>query len=381
MKKVILAFDSFKGSVGSLDIARCVRQVILKEYPHSEVVCFPVADGGEGTTEAICNYLDTTPVSCTVHDPLMNRCEVSYGITTDRTTAVLEMASSSGLTLVPVSLRNPMYTSTFGTGEVIADALERGCRKFIVGIGGSATNDGGIGMLQALGVRFLDKQGYELEAVGCNLIRIQQIDDSAIHPALKESSFTIICDVKNHFYGPEGAAFIFAPQKGATADEVMYLDRGLRHYADLIQREKGIDIAHIAGAGAGGGIGGGFLSFLNTTLKPGIDTILEILHFREAIQGADLIFTGEGKLDAQTAMGKALGGILKIAHEQNAPVIALGGSIEATAQLNEMGFTAVFPIQPFPVTLEQAMQYDFTIANIERTVTQILHVIKRFGIK
>lgn len=378
MRKVILAFDSFKGSASSMDIANSVSRAIWRVYPHCEVVCFPIADGGEGTMEAICTHLDVNRMTCVVHNPLMNKVEASYAITKDGTTAVLEMASASGLPLIPLALRNPMNTSTFGTGEIVEDALNRGCRKFIMGIGGSATNDAGIGMLQALGVRFKDGQGKELEAKGSNLIHIEQIDDSGLHPALKESSFTIACDVNNPFHGLQGAAFVYAPQKGATADEVRALDRGLRHYADVIGREKGMDIAEIAGAGAAGGMGGGLLPFLTATLKPGIDTILEILRFREAVQGADLVLTGEGKLDVQTGMGKALGGILAIANEQHVPVIALGGCIEATEQLNEMGFTSVLSIQPAPVSLERAMQRDFTLENIERTVTQLLRLIRHF---
>ena len=211
-------------------------------------------------------------------------------------------------------------------------------------------------MLAALGVRFLDKSGNRLDPQGSNLMHIASIDDSHLHPALQESSFIIACDVNNPFYGPQGAAFVYAPQKGASDEEVIALDKGLQHYAALIEEQKAINIATIPGAGAAGGMGGGLLPFLRVTLKLGIDTILEILHFHESLQDADLVFTGEGKLDAQTAMGKALGGILRIAHEQHVPVIALGGGVEATTQLNEMGFTAVLSIQPAPVSLDKAMQ-------------------------
>lgn len=378
MKKILLAFDSFKGSVGSLDIAKAAEKAILKVYPHCNIATFPIADGGEGTTEAICTGLNVDRISCLVHDPLMNPIEVTYGITRDGTTAILEMAAASGLPLVPDLLRNPMNTSTYGTGEVVLDALNRGCRQFIMGLGGSATNDAGIGMLAALGVRFLDKSGNRLDPQGSNLMHIASIDDSHLHPALQESSFIIACDVNNPFYGPQGAAFVYAPQKGASDEEVIALDKGLQHYAAVIEEQKGINIASIPGAGAAGGMGGGLLPFLRVTLKLGIDTILEILHFHESLQDADLVFTGEGKLDAQTAMGKALGGILRIAHEQHVPVIALGGGVEATTQLNEMGFTAVLSIQPAPVSLDKAMQKEFTLNNIERTVTQLLRIIQHF---
>lgn len=378
MRKIVLAFDSFKGSAGSLDIARCAAQAIRKACPDCEPVYFPIADGGEGTTEAICTQLETEKVSCRVHDPLMNPIEATYAITRDGKTAILEMAAASGLPLIPTAQRNPMQTTSYGTGEMIRDALNRGCRRFIMGLGGSATNDAGTGMMQALGVRFLDKEGKELETTGGQLVHIEHIDDDALHPALKESEFTIVCDVNNPFCGEQGAAHIFAPQKGATPDEVRALDEGLCHYATLLKKEKGTDITLTAGAGAAGGMGGGILPFLNATLKPGIDTLLEMLHFRECVRSADLIFTGEGKLDAQTCMGKAPGGILKCALEEGIPVVALGGCIEAVEVLNEMGFTAVLPIQPAPISLEQAMQPAFTLRNIERSVVQVLRLIKRF---
>ena len=360
MKKIILAFDSFKGSAGSLDIARYARQAIRKELPYCEVLEFPVADGGEGTTEAICTALEVNKIFCEVHDPLMNPVEVSYGITKDGATAILEMASASGLPLVAFPLRNPMNTTSYGTGEVILDALNRGCRQFIVGLGGSATNDAGMGILSALGIRFFEKSGERLEPKGSNLAAIEFIDETFVHPALKEATFTMACDVHNPFYGLQGAAYVFAPQKGATPDHVISLDEGLRHYAEVIKRQKQMDIAFIPGAG--------------------IDVILDILHFREALQGADLIFTGEGKLDAQTGMGKALGGILKEARKENVPVIALGGGVEATEQLNKMGFTAVLSIQPAPVSLDKAMQQKFTLDNVERTVTQLIRIIKQFSL-
>lgn len=378
MKKIVLAFDSFKGSVSSSEISRSVRHAIRRIYPACEVLSFPIADGGEGTTEAICAGLDVDRITCRAHDPLMNPIEVAYGITKDGTTAILEMASASGLPLVPDSLRSPMNTSTYGTGEVVLDALRRGCRRFIMGIGGSATNDAGIGMLAALGVRFLDNEGKRLEPKGSNLIRIVSVDDSSLCAELKDSSFILACDVNNPFYGLQGAAYVFAPQKGAAPEDVKALDEGLRHYAAVLQTEKGMDVSMIPGAGAAGGMGGGLLPFLQAALKPGIDTILDILHFRESLQGADLVFTGEGKLDAQTAMGKALGGVLDAANALDVPVIALGGGVEAAEQLNQMGFTAVLSVQPSPVSLDKAMQKEFALANLERTVTQLLRIIRRF---
>ncbi|MEG2779442.1 MAG: glycerate kinase [Bacteroidales bacterium] len=378
MKKIILAFDSFKGSVNSIDIADSVKGAILLEYPHCNVVTFPIADGGEGTIEAICSKLDVVRVNCMAHDPLMNSINVEYAITKDGYTAILEMATASGLPLVPIERRNPMNTTTYGTGEIIFDALQRGCRKFIMGIGGSATNDAGIGLLNALGIRFLDKNKKELLPIGGNLINIDCIDCSNVVLGLNNAMFIIVCDVNNPFTGKEGAAYVYAPQKGASPIEVEKLNNGMEHYAKILKNIKGTDIVDIPGAGAAGGMGGGLLPFLNATLKPGIETILDMLKFDEAIKDANLVLTGEGKLDAQTNMGKALGGIVKKAKIADVPVIAICGCVEDIAELNEMGFTAVLPIQPAPVSLEKAMQKQFALDNIVRTVTQIIRIVKRF---
>lgn len=378
MKKIVLAFDSFKGSVNSTDIAQTVSNTIHQVFPCCNVVSFPIADGGEGTTAAICSGLSVEEITCQSHDPLMNPIGVSYAITKDGKVAILEMASSSGLPLIKIEDRNPMLTSTYGIGEIIKDALHRGCRKFIMGIGGSATNDAGIGMLAALGFRFLDKEGKELNPCGGNLERIDRIDESVVDPLLKETSFMIACDVNNPFSGKDGAAFIYAPQKGASPEMVEKLDAGLKHYSQVIKRQKNVDIENIPGAGAAGGMGGGLLPFFNAELKSGIETILDILHFEEALQDADLVLTGEGKLDEQTAMGKALGGILKAASKKDVPVIAIGGGVEAVDKLNEMGFTAVLSIQQQPISLELAMQKEIALRNIETTVSQLMRIIKQY---
>ncbi len=376
MKKIILAFDSFKGSVSSVQIAQAATLAIKEELPLCEVLSFPIADGGEGTTDALCSKLDIERVSCRVHNPLMQSIDVSYGITKDGNTAILEMASASGLTLIEENLRSPMVTSTYGTGEVVLDALQRGCKKFIIGIGGSATNDAAVGMLTALGLRFLDKKGEELKPIGSNLIQIAQIDDSELNPLLKDTSFTIACDVNNPLYGENGAAYIYAPQKGATPKEVELLDQGLRNFAEVVKKYNGKNIADIPGAGAAGGMGGGLLAFLNAELKSGIEVILDVLQFEESVKEADLILTGEGRLDEQTTMGKALGGILKVANKHKKPVIAIGGSILDSNQLIDAGFTAVLSIQPYPVSLNEAMDVKFASENITRTIKQIIRIIK-----
>lgn len=378
MKKVILAFDTFKGSAHSIDIAQATARAVSKQFPACEIVSFPIADGGEGSTAAICSALQVEYTNCLVHDALMNPIEVSYAITQDGTTAILEMASCCGLPLIAPDKRNPLLTTTFGVGELVNDALRKGCRSFIMGIGGSATNDAGIGMMAALGIRFLNEDGEELIPCGESLSKIHHIDESQLNPLLKETHFTIICDVNNPFCGINGAAYVYAPQKGATPQMVRELDHGLCHYAQILYQQKQMDITHLQGAGAAGGMGGGLLPFLHAVLKPGIETILDILHFRESLIGADLVLTGEGKLDAQTTMGKALGGILEIANKEQIPVVALGGTIESVSQLNELGFTAVFSIQQGPISLEDAMKQDTALTNIETTITQILRLIKRF---
>ena len=354
MKKIILAFDSFKGSVSSVQIAQAATLAIKEELPLCEVLSFPIADGGEGTTDALCSKLDIERVSCRVHNPLMQSIDVSYGITKDGNTAILEMASASGLTLIEENLRSPMVTSTYGTGEV----------------------DAAVGMLTALGLRFLDKKGEELKPIGSNLIQIAQIDDSELNPLLKDTSFTIACDVNNPLYGENGAAYIYAPQKGATPKEVELLDQGLRNFAEVVKKYNGKNIADIPGAGAAGGMGGGLLAFLNAELKSGIEVILDVLQFEESVKEADLILTGEGRLDEQTTMGKALGGILKVANKHKKPVIAIGGSILDSNQLIDAGFTAVLSIQPYPVSLNEAMDVKFASENITRTIKQIIRIIK-----
>lgn len=375
MKKIILAFDSFKGSVTSMQAAEAAREAISKECPYCEVDKFLIADGGEGTTGAICINMDVSYVTCEVHDPLMNPVRAKYAVSNDGETAVLEMAAASGLTLVPTELRNPMNTSSYGTGEMIIDAVNRGCRNIIMGIGGSATNDAGTGLLSALGFRFLDEDNRVLEPVGRNLLRISSIDETRKHQLLEDTAFTIICDVVNYMYGESGAAYVYGPQKGASPAEVRALDAGLKHYAGLIKDIKGADISTVKGAGAAGGMGGGLLPFLNAKIKSGIDVILDTQDFTRSLDNADLVITGEGRMDAQTCMGKALNGIMNRAKEKNIPVIAICGSVEDADNLNKSGFAAVYPVQPGPVSLEQAMDTRFAIDNIRRTITQIIRTI------
>ena len=375
MKKIVIATDSFKGSLTSGQVAESVEKGILRVFPQCEIQKVFIADGGEGTVKALVDTLKGEIISLKVNNPLMRPVEAHYGIVENNgRTAVIEMALASGLPLISREERNPMKTSTFGTGELIQDALLRGCRRFLVGIGGSATNDAGTGMLQALGYRFFDTGGNELGRGGEILSRIERIDDSGVIKELKDSEFIIACDVNNPFSGKTGAAYIFAPQKGADSEMVKVLDDGLKHFAGIINHFNGMDIDRLPGAGAAGGLGGGLKAFLNASLVSGIRMVLDTIGFEQRIQNADLIITGEGKLDAQTAMGKAPRGVLDLAKKYHIPVIAIGGAVETCEELNRQGFAAVFPILPAPVTLEKAMDPDFAKTNIENTITQIMRI-------
>ena len=375
MRKIVIASDSFKGSISAAEVAACGERAVHRLFPDCKVVQLPVADGGEGTVETLTATLGGQSVATVVHDPLGRLITAQYGLITKEKTAIIEMATASGLPLLQPEERNPWLTSTYGTGELIRDALERGCRKFLIAIGGSATNDGGMGLLQALGFHFLDAEGQELPGCGGSLSRIAQIDTSGALTALTECQFTVACDVSNPFYGREGAAYVFAPQKGADAEMVEALDQGLRHFAQLIQTTQGIAIDQLPGAGAAGGLGGGLVAFLQARLRPGIEMVLDALQFDTQIAGADLIFTGEGKLDAQTCMGKTPLGVLRRAQQQGIPVVALGGAVEASEALNRCGFLAVLPILPYPTSLTKAMDSTFTQQNIERTVIQVLRLL------
>lgn len=373
MSKIVLAFDSFKGSVGSAEITDHLIRSIRREWPACQVCGFPIADGGEGTAEMIAYHFPVRRMLCQVHGPLMQRMAASYAVTPGGT-VVLETAAASGYALVEEEYRNPMETTTLGTGELIQDALRRGYRKFVLGLGGSATNDAGIGILHALGARFYDAAGNELCPVGRSLGEIVRMDVSRLSPELEQASFTLACDVQNPLYGDHGAAFVYAPQKGATSEQVLLLDAGLRTYAAFLERETGCQVADILGAGAAGGVGGGLLPFLKAELKSGIDILLDLVHFDEALQDADLVLTGEGKIDGQTGMGKALNGVLKRAQARRIPVVGLGGSIESAEVLHDLGFTALFPIHPRIIALEAAMQKEVALQHLNQAVLQVLRL-------
>ncbi len=375
MKKIVIASDSFKGSLSSALVAESVERGVRAVFPECEVRRMYIADGGEGTVEALVDSTGGERVRCSVSDPLGRPVEAVYGVF-GADEAVMEMSAASGLALLTAGERNPMKTSTRGTGEMIRHALDRGCRRLLVGIGGSATNDAGVGMLQALGFRFLDSAGRELGQGGEILGRIAAIDAAGVPAEVLEASYTVACDVTAPFSGPTGAAYVFAPQKGASPEMVAELDAGLTHLAGVIKKFNGADIRELPGAGAAGGLGGGFKALLGARLTSGIEMVLGAIGFADAISDADLIITGEGKLDAQTAMGKAPRGVLDAARRAAVPVVAIGGAVESVDELNRQGFAAVFPIVPGPVTLELAMAREHARANVERTVEQIMRTIQ-----
>lgn len=371
MKKIVIASDSFKGSLSSVEVAQSAAKGIVEVFPSCEITQVNVADGGEGTVEAIVDALDGAKIKVEVSDPIGRRINATYGIAND--TAIIEMAAASGLPLLSTNERNPWKTSTFGTGEMILDAINRGCTKLLVGIGGSATNDAGTGMLQALGFRFYDANGSLIEnCCGGRLEDITHIDDSNVPHNVRKATFVIACDVDTPFCGPDGAAPVFAPQKGADPEMVQRLDIGMDSFANIIRQKYNIDIVPIAGAGAAGGMGGAFHAFLNASLQKGIDMVLDAINFDKIIDKADLVITGEGKIDFQTAKGKTAAGVLARAKRKNIPVIAIGGCVEMCDSLKEMGFSGIYPILEEKVPLAVAMQRDFASANVTRTVVRIL---------
>ena len=372
--KIVVASDSFKGSLSSLEVADAAAKAINECIPGCCVEKVEVADGGEGTMEALYRTLGGVKVAVEVCDPLGRPITASYVILADGVTAVLEMAVASGLPLLAPQERNPMKTSTYGTGQLIADALRKGCRKFLIGIGGSATNDAGMGMLEALGVRFLDVEGNLLHGSGESLEKVEDIDLSGVCAALAESEFIIACDVDAPLYGPKGAACVFAPQKGADAEMVTMLNDGLEHFSSVVKRVTGKDVSDIPGGGAAGGLGGGFVAFLPARLERGIEMVLDAISFDERIRGASLIITGEGRVDFQTLTGKTPYGILKRARRQGIPVVAIGGSVAlGEIEALEAGFAGVYAVTPSDMPLEEAMKPETAVRNIYDTVKNILN--------
>lgn len=374
-KKIIIASDSFKGSLTSLQVGQAVAHAIAETKPEQKYEIIPVADGGEGTVEALVSGMGGKFVEAEVTGPLGEPVKAKYGLCGD--TAVIEMAAASGLPLVPEKMRNPWLTTSYGTGELIREALIRGCRKFLIGIGGSATNDAGTGMLRALGFKFLDENEKEVGDGGGETGRIRTIDRRWVIPQLKDACFTIACDVTNPLTGTKGASKIFGPQKGADTKMMEKLDASLSSFAQITTSTIGEDFSMIPGAGAAGGLGFAFMAFLKAKLIPGIEMVLNAVDFDNKLKEASLVITGEGRLDKQTCMGKTPYGVLRHAKKMGVPVIAISGSIEPDAVDNLMkaGFNAVFPIVSGPIKLSEALKPEIASKNVERTVSQILRIL------
>ncbi len=379
--KVVVAIDSFKGSLSSMEAGQAIAEGVKRVYQHAEVVIRPLADGGEGTVEALVEGMGGIFVTKEVTGPLEEKVEAVYGVIESKDdlskTAIIEMSAAAGITLVPEESRNPMNTTTYGVGELILDAIERGCRHFIVGIGGSATNDGGVGMLQALGYDFVTREGAAISYGGNGLRELAKIKDSNVHPTLKECTFKVACDVTNPLCGENGSSAIFGPQKGATPEMVQELDQLLLHYAEL---SKGINAnadRFYPGTGAAGGMGFAFLTYTNATLESGIQIVLTETKLEELITTADFVVTGEGRLDGQTALGKAPIGVASLAKKHQKKVLAFAGAVTPDAkECNQHGIDAFFPILRGIVSLKEAMDKENAHRNMVDTVEQVFRVVE-----
>lgn len=372
---IVVAIDSFKGSMTSLEAGKKIKEGFLNVYPDGKAEICPMADGGEGTVEAIVLSNNGEFVSCEVSDPLMRKIKARYGIS-DKT-AIIEMSEASGITLVSNEERNPLNTTTFGTGELIKDAIKKGCRNFVIGIGGSATNDGGTGMLSALGFQFLDEFDNEISKNGKGLKDIKTIKTENALKELKECTFTVACDVKNPLCGDNGCSRIYGPQKGATEEIIKDMDSWLKNYASLTKTvNKNADESY-PGAGAAGGMGFAFLSYLNAELKSGIDIVIKETKLEEKVKNADIVITGEGRLDGQSIMGKTPIGVANIAKKYNKKVLAFAGGINDDAKiLNENGIDAFFSILKKPCALDEAMKKENAENNIKDLTEQVFRTIK-----
>ena len=379
--KVVVAIDSFKGSLSSMEAGQAIEEGVKCVYQNAEVVVRPLADGGEGTVEALVEGMGGIFVTKEVTGPLGEKVETTYGIIESKDdlskTAIIEMSAAAGITLVPEESRNPMNTTTYGVGELILDAIERGCRHFIVGIGGSATNDGGVGMLQALGYDFVTQEGKAISYGGNGLRELASIEESNVHPTLKECTFKVACDVTNPLCGENGSSAIFGPQKGATPEMVQELDQLLLHYAELSKKINANADRFYPGTGAAGGMGFAFLTYTNATLESGIQIVLTETKLEELIITADVVVTGEGRLDGQTALGKAPIGVASLAKKHQKKVLAFAGAVTPDAkECNQHGIDAFFPILRGVVTLKEAMNKEVAHQNMVDTVEQVFRVVE-----
>ncbi len=373
---VVIAIDSFKGSLSSMDAGMAASEGIKRAMPEARTLVFPIADGGEGTVDALCASLGGIKMAIDVMGPLGDSVKAEYGIILASKTAIIEISAAAGITLVDSQKRNPMNTTTYGVGEIISDAINKGCRSFIIGIGGSSTNDGGIGMLQALGFSILDKDGNNVSYGAKGLKDIYTIKADNVNEHLYECNFTICCDVKNPLCGENGCSSVYGPQKGADSTMIKEMDAWLSDYADIAKRVYPNADKNALGSGAAGGLGFAFMTFLNGKLVNGIDTVLKEISIEEYIKEADIVVTGEGRLDSQTVMGKAPAGVASIARKYDKKVIAFSGCVTKDARVcNEHGIDAFFPVVKGACTLEEAMDEDTAYSNMADTAEQVFRLI------
>ena len=379
--KVVVAIDSLKGSLSSLEAGEAIKSGVLKAMPDAEVYVRPLADGGEGTVEALALGMGGELKTVEVTGPLGEKVNCLYGILEESKTAIVEMSGAAGITLVPDELKNPLHTTTYGVGEVIKDAIANGCRHFIVGIGGSATNDGGIGMLQALGYGILDKDGNQVPFGAKGIKEVVTITDDQVIPELKDCSFRIACDVTNPLCGERGCSAVYGPQKGATPEMIKDMDAWLSDYAKIVSAKYEKADAEYPGTGAAGGMGFAFLAYTNAVLESGIKIILEETKLEDYVKDADIVITGEGRLDGQTAFGKAPIGVAKIAKKFDKTVLAFAGAVTKDAVIcNEHGIDAFFPILRRIQTLQEAMTPEIARDNMVTTVEQVFRLINVRGV-
>ena len=374
--KIVIAPDSFKDSLSALAVGEAIQSGILKVDDGIETVLVPMADGGEGTVQSLTDASGGKIIQTTVHDPLFRKIKSFYGIMGDGKTAVIEMAAASGLPLLKPEEKNPLKTTTYGTGELIKEALDKGCTKIILGLGGSATNDGGLGMAQALGVRFLDENENEIGYGGGELLKIHTIDMSGINRRIQNVEFIAACDVDNPLCGEKGASNVYGRQKGGSDIDVKKLDNGLAHFAQLLESMLGVNLKDFPGTGAAGGLGYGVMMFLKGTLENGFDIVSRVTKLAEKMEGADLVITGEGKIDFQTVFGKTPFGVAQLAkRKKNIPVVAIAGSLgEGYKELFEKGFDGIFSI------IDKPMSLDGAIENTEELLENLTGSIIRFWI-
>lgn len=354
--KLLFASDSFKGTLSSEQIIRLLTDSANRIFPGCETVGVPIADGGEGTVDAVIAVTKGCLRTVKVHGPLMEEASASYGVF-HGDSAIIEMAAASGLPMVPAQKRNPLHTTTYGTGELIKDALDNGYRRLSIAIGGSATNDGGMGAMRALGIKFLDQDGKELSGIGEDLGKVADIDVSGLHPAVKDASITVMCDVNNPLTGPDGATYTFGKQKGGTHEILDELEAGMKQYASVMRDKLGLDVENLAGAGAAGGLGAALCGYLNAELKSGIETVLDLIDFDGLLEGTDLVVTGEGRIDWQSAFGKVPSGVGMRCKAKQIPAVAIvGGMGNGAEKIYEFGVDSIVPTINGAMDIEEALE-------------------------